>query len=379
MFDVPTSLKRAADQNNFQRVRFREADIPTSIENVTMLPFFGDMRSTFIMSSLLLRRVKEELRGSKYFVLASWPGYEGLFPYADEYWTVRDEALIEKLRKGTKGFENTSANYTLLHKGFNKFFYEVLDSTIIKPYYDHGIQQEFFDRFKRVKVSLPDVPSAASLGESFLTNIGKRSGFKVFVYPAREVYSWRRGHSEKIRVSESFWIALLERLVEGDITPVVYRDSFTHDMSPHMTNECVHIWDQSMFKVMGAMRATGCVLDLFSGISRIAIAARTPFLLVDERARYIGEKEYEIDDLCGQNLPREHIFGFTTILENGNKSDWNRNVFDGVVAKLHSFLPKLDRDTWPSTSASYEVVPYDNVRKYKVKRLGTKFIRTPRD
>lgn len=379
MFDVPTSLKRAADQNNFQRVRFREADIPTSIENVTMLPFFGDMRSTFIMSSLLLRRVKEELKGSKYFVLASWPGYESLFPYVDEYWTVKDEAAVSKLQKGINGFDNNSASYTLLQKGFNKWFYEVLEPSIVKPFYDGGIQQDFFDRFKRIKVSLPDVPSVASLGENFLSNFGQKSGFKVFIYPAKEVYSWRRGRSAKVRVSEDFWKALIEKLVEEKIVPVVYRDSFTHDLSPHMTNECVHVWDKSIFKVMGAMRATGCVLDIFSGVSRIAIAARTPFLLVDERARYIGEKEYEIDDLCADKLPREHIFGFTTILENGNRSDWNRNLFDGVVAKLHSFLPKLDRDAWPSTAASYEIVPYDQVRKYKVKRLGTKFIRTPRD
>lgn len=379
MFDVPESLKRAADQSNFQRVRFQEKNMPTSIENVTVLPFFGDLRSTFIMSSLLLRRVKEELRGSKYFILASWPGYEGLFPYVDEYWTTKDVASIEKLYQGADGFRNTSPLYTLLNKGFNKWFYEVLDPSIVKPYYDSGIQQEFFDRFNKIKVSLPDVPSAASLGENFLLNFGKMTGFKVFVYPVRFVYGWRRGKAEKIRTTEDFWLALLEKLVENDIVPVVYRDHSTFDLSPKMTNECIHIWDKSIFKVMGAMRASGCVLDMFSGISRLAIAAKTPFLLVDERARYMGEKEYEIDDLCAEGLPREHIFGFTTIIGSGNKSDWNRNLFDSVVAKLFSFLPKLDRDSWPSTSASYEIVTYDTVRKYKAKKLGTKFIKTPRD
>ena len=45
------------------------------------------------------------------------------------------------------------------------------------------------------------------------------------------------------------------------------------------------------------MRMTGCVLDVFSGISKLALAARTPFIYVDDRARYVSLKEVELDDI----------------------------------------------------------------------------------
>lgn len=375
MLDSTTVLRQAAEQNNLQRVRFREAEIPTSVEKITVLLFFGDLRSTCIMSSLLLRRIKEELKGSKYFILVSWPGLESMFPFVDEYWTIKDETAIEKLNQGTDGFNNTAAVYTLMRRGLNKWFYDVIEPDIALPYYNNGITEEFFNRFRHVKVQSVDVPSAASLGEEFLTVFGRHSGFKVFLYPSKYIYGWRRGKPEKVLVRQDFWRGLLEKLVQNNLTPVVWKGYFTYDMSGFLTNECINLSEKSMFKILGAIRATGCVLDMFSGVSKLALAAKTPFLAFDERARYFGQKDYEVDDLCGVNLPKEYIFGFSTIIEGGSKSDWDRNLFDNVVVKLNSILPKLDRDSWPSTASSYNIVPYENVRKHKVKRLGARFIR----
>ena len=79
MIDVNSFVKRAAEKSSFNRVRFQESNMPTNISNITVMPFFGDIRSTFILSSMLLHRYKEEKKGSKYFILCSWPGFESYF------------------------------------------------------------------------------------------------------------------------------------------------------------------------------------------------------------------------------------------------------------------------------------------------------------
>ena len=53
MLDVQNILKKAADKIGMSRVRFKERNIPTSIDNVVIFPFFGDHRSSFVLSSIL--------------------------------------------------------------------------------------------------------------------------------------------------------------------------------------------------------------------------------------------------------------------------------------------------------------------------------------
>ena len=137
--DTNSVLKKAADKTGLTRVRYRERNMPTSVEGVTVFPFFGDHRSSFVLSSVLLRRIKEEAKSSKYFVLVSWPGHEGLFPYVDEYWQVQDEGIMDRLTAGVDGFENSSAAMTLITRGLNQYFYDVMTSSDINSYYENGL------------------------------------------------------------------------------------------------------------------------------------------------------------------------------------------------------------------------------------------------
>ena len=95
MNSVVDFLKRTSERNGFNRDRFEERKIPTDFSNVCILPFFGDLRSTCILSSFLLHRYRQEVKSSRYFILASWPGFQGLFPYVDEYWSITDNAHIK--------------------------------------------------------------------------------------------------------------------------------------------------------------------------------------------------------------------------------------------------------------------------------------------
>lgn len=376
--DTNSVLKKAADKTGLTRVRYRERNMPTSVEGVTIFPFFGDHRSSFVLSSLLLRRIKEEAKSSKYFVLVSWPGHEGLFPYVDEYWQVQDEGVMERLSAGIDGFENSSAGMTLITRGLNQYFYDVMTNSDIVSYYDNGLTKNFFERFKHVKVSLPAVSSAASLGVEFARTLTQKES-KVFIYPSKETQSWRAGRVVSSKTPRQFWLSLLNRVSSAGFFPVVYADQFAHDLSSEFTKDCLHIKGLDLSKALSVMRSCGCVVDVFNGFSRYALAARTPFVCLDERMRFNGVKEYEINDLCGKDIPKEYIFGFGTLIQSGDESVWYSNLIDHLVVKLKGIYSEMNRDSWPAPVESNEIVPYDSVRKKKNKKLGSRFIRIQRD
>jgi hypothetical protein len=378
VFNVVEILKKSCEKLGLKRVVFNNNKVPTSIENVVIFPFFGDVRSSFILSSLLLRRIKEEAKASKYFILLSWPGYESLYPYVDEYWTIEEESVLEKLRFNINGFNNLSSYHTLLLRSLNEYFYEIYNSKDLLEFYDNGLKKEFFEKFKHVKVNLPTINSSAFLGVDFARHIANKD-LKVFVYPSVEINIWKMGKCEKIKSDKDFWVVLTKRLIAEGYYPVVYRDLFCHDISLDTHENCLHLWDGDLSKVMAAMRATGFVLDFFTGISRLAICSRTPFLMFDERNRFNNLKEYEIDDLCGKDLPKDYIFSFPTIISGEDKNSWKNNLLEAAVSKLAKIIPLLNRDLWPSTAASNKIVPYDFVRKNKIKKFGSRFIKINRE
>lgn len=369
-------LKKAAEKSGFKRVRYSESQIPTTIQNCVVFVFFGDMRSTAILSSLLLKRYKEEAKGSKYFILCSWPGYEGLFPWVDEYWEVKEDSNLRSLYNQAIEFENKSETVNGYHRVLNTFFEEVVDYSNIKDFYDRGLKQQFFDRFKNIKCYLPSVPSSAMLGNDFNRRLGQ-SPKPVLLYPCMYFQNWNNGKLEPLIVSKSFWVALVERLLVEGFQPVVYQNYYTHDLSTVFVDKCLYVNSPQISSVLSAMRASGVVLDLFSGISRLAIAARTPFLVCEERLKFNTLKEYEIDDLCGKQIPKSYFYVFPSISDEINQMHWNNSLFDGIIVKLNA-LANCDKNDLPSPVEVSGLVPYASVRQIKANKFGTRFIKIPK-
>lgn len=377
--DTSTIIKRAAEKGGFIRTRYEANNIPTSLEQICIMCLFPDLRGTFLASALLLKRFRQEIKGSKYFILVSWPNHEGFYPYVDEYWTLKEEGALQKLHDGIKGFQNTSAIYTLGQRHLNGFFEDNIDSDVLGLYYNRGLTTTFLERFSTIEVFLPTISSSVAVGPEFNRTMNRMSGFKVFIYPEKTLNTWVHNQEERVNIPKDFWIGLCERLVKEGYRPVVYRDLFAYDISTNLTDQCIHLKEQQSTKLLGVMRACGCVMDLFSGISRLAIAARCPFIVMDERARYVGLKEYEIDDLSADRLPKDYIFTFSTIIRSGDLRLWKVNVYDPLIARLNRFVGIIDPNTLPSTSEENRIVTYDQVRKRKIRRLGTRFIKLERN
>lgn len=376
--EVKEYLDLAAQRNGYVRQSYEDQKIPSAFDEVCVMPLFCDPRHTFIASSLLLKRYREQVKGSKYFILVSWPGNRTLFPYVDEFWSPDNPDLCRKLWSGTSGFGNKSEPYALALTSLYESFREVIKPEVMCEYHDNGIQQGFFDRFDNIKVWLPHIASANVVGKDFSREIANKAGYKVVVMPTTTVDSWKLGRVQQTPAPREFWVALVKHLKAEGFLPVVVRSFNTHDLSQDTHDDAVHLAEPDMAKLLAAIRTSGCLLDVFNGTSRLAIAARTPYLCCDERSRYFGTHDYEVDDLCGRGVPREYIYSFSSICQMPS-SYWDSSLFRHVTMKLSDFLPNLDRDRWPTSTETNQIVLYDSVRKLKRRKLGTKLLKIIRD
>lgn len=377
MNSVAEFLKRSADRNGFTRDRFDERKLPSDFTNVCILPFFGDYRTLMVSSAFLMHRFRSEIKGSKYFIIASWPGMQGLFPYVDEYWSFNDQAHIVSFYEEAVNFNNKSDLSTIYKRNLNEFFRDVISVDEFQNVYNHGFTNYFFDRFIDTKRFVPFVPSSAILGKDFNRDLTTKAGYKILIHPSVFYKQWNQGRPKNVRVNKDFWIELCKFLLANNCYPVVWQNSLSYDISPELEGQCLFLKENDIIRVLAAMRATGYVLDVFNNISRFALLARCPFLAVDERSRYQNLKEYEIDDLCSP-VYSNYIFTFSTLL-NGNVRSWNQDLFPSILKRLDKSIPTLDRDGWPTTAESMDVVKYKQfVRKITPKKLGAHFIKVPK-
>jgi len=363
-------IKRAAVRSGFRREFFMEKNVPTSLSNLMIVPFYGDIRSTFNLSSLLLRQYKEKNK-DLYVIMCSWPGFHDLFPYVDEYWTLEDESSAKTLALSANNLYNTSGLASEINRGLLEVS-NILSSNDLKAWHNEGFTRKYWEDFKEVKRYLPEIPSSSKLSPQFINEMERKPGKKVVVFPVTKMATWHLGQTVYMPVLKTFWEALIEMLLSEGYMPVVYQNWYTYDMSREFTDRCVYLVPRNVSDTLAAMRHVGLVLDIHSGVSRLAIAARTPFVAVDERLRFLESGDYEVDDLCCQT-PRKYIFSFSTMLMTGGPSEWKDSILDNILVTLKEFNP-TDSGNWGATHESYDSVSYDNVRERRAKRRGVTFI-----
>ena len=374
MSEVSEYLERGAKRAGFHREFYVEKNIPTLHSNIVVLPFFGDMRATCILSSFILKEFKKTLDG-KYLVLCSWPGYQHLFPYVDEYWTIQDSSVIKSLAIKADNFYNYSDLSVQIKKSLIEIF-DIITYEDIKPFYENGFGVKYRSEIGDPVRFLPQVPSSVKIGDQLKSEMSRKLGKKLVLYPTMKMRAWQNGKNHNIQVSDEFWIHLCERLLDRGIVPVIYQNHATHDLSRHFADRCIYVVTNNVSELMAAISYVGCALDVFNGFSRLAMIARTPFICVDERARYVAQKDYEIDDLCCE-IPKEYIFAFSTMLLSGSTKDWDSSFIDNILVRLESFMPQIEgKSDWLSLNEQYDPVSYERVREHKSKRMGVTFIRS---
>ena len=222
------------------------------------------------------------------------------------------------------------------------------------------------------------VPSSAVLGKDFLRVINQSSGYKIFIHPAIYIDSWKNGRCEKISVNKEFYVELIKFLRENNFFPVVWNYNLSYNLTEDFKNgeDCLFLNEYDIFKVLSAIRTTGCVLDVFNGISRLAKVARVPSLVMEERSKYFYTKEYELDDFTRNNkTPNLFVYTFMSSLVSGSKSYWKNEIFLYIKNNLLNLVPYSDRESWPTTEEIEINANVSQIREPKNKRLGTRFVK----
>lgn len=376
MSDVSAYVKRAAERTKFKREFFIEKNLPTVTSNIVAVSFYADLSSCLVMSSFILRQYKD-LHRDKYVILCSWPGWQGLFPYVDEYWSLEDESITNTLAMDTNNFYNGTKLFTEISRSLLECL-NVLTHRDFKKYYNFGFTEDYWNDFGELKRYLPEVPSESLIADGFRQQLASKSGQKVILYPVKKIRVWQNGKLQYLQVSQDFWFALTKRLLEEGYSPVVWQDWHTYDLSREFVDSCVYLVPRSISDVLAAMRYVGVVLDIYSGVSRVAIAARTPFIAVDERLRFVDSKDYALDDLSCDGLPRQYIFSNATMLLAAGPKEWTISIIDNIVARLEKFMPET-KNIECSTTESYKTISYELVRELNARRMGVHFISSSKD
>lgn len=365
--NISSFLARSCRECGFEREKFIDKRVPEDFNKIVVFVFFGDLRSLSILSLLLFKPFRDNILKDKYVIVCSYPGMGCFFPNADEYWSVSDGLVIGDLMNHASGFGNTDKKIMSFNVELRRRFYNVLTDEDLQFYYKNGLTTGFFDRFKKIERYFPAIPHWR--GNEFQLALLKQDKKGIFIYPNMQGKCWDRGKEVSLSFPKDFWIKLTERLLENKYLPIVYQNQVSYDISPYFGEKCFYCSDRNFLSVLGAMRSAGCVLDVFSGISRMSIVARCPFLALDERQRYVRSKEFEINDLCiaGMYLYR-YIISFPTVIGSGNHVE----LIDQIMNAVTKFVSKTDL---PPASESYDEVLYDNVREFKAKKLGANFIR----
>ena len=372
MNDIAAFIERSADKLGYKREYFVEKNIPTQASNITVIPFYGDVRSMFILSCFVLNQIKKQ-DPRNYIILCSWAGYQKMFPYVDEYWSIKDKSSVRALAENADNFYNASEVGTSLSRSLIQHFNNVYTYDDLQRYYKNGFQNAYMQDFGGIRRYMPELPGS-NVYDRFEQELAAKEGQKILVYPTKKIRSWQKGVSKRLGVQKEFWQHVIQSFIDEGYVPVVYQNYFTYDMSTDFADKCLYLVNEDIIYVLGAMRRIGCVLDMHSGISRLAIAARCPFVCLDERMRFIQEKDYEIDDLCCEKTPKRYVFSLGGLLLHGTPKEWDASFLDNFVKHTKDFTLTLNRDDWMSSKEVDEEVSYDIVRQRVAKRMGVRFI-----
>lgn len=373
---VSDFLKITSKKLNFSREKYVEKNIPNNFDQITVLFNLGDLRNTLSLSSMVLPKFRKETKALRYFIVFSYPGFSSLFPYADEYWSFDPENFF-KIYNNSCGLDNSINLKTIYLRHLNENFREVIKAESFNDIYDHFFIKRYWEKNKNIRIILPQVINSLASNDSFVEQYSKINiNKKVFIFPNKTMQIIRKGKLIYEEIKYEFWVNLIKKLLENDVGIFCVKHPLTYDMSAEFTeNKNILFFNEiDINQIMALMRMAGCVFDFFSGISRLAIMSRTPYILADERIRYFNYKEYEFEDVVGESLHGERFFIFADLM------NANNDLYNNIASNIINKIDKIKKNSKGMLNSEYidKLSNYQNVRYYQSKKMGLKFLKFPK-
>jgi len=374
---VSDFLKITSNKLNFVREKYVEKNIPTNFDQICVFFNLGDLRSTIALSSMLLPRFRKETKSLRYFIVFGYAGLSALYPYADEYWSFNPDNFA-KVYNSSSNYDNNSELNNIYLRHLNENFREVIKSDIFLDVYHNFFLNKFWEKNKNIRIVLPQVMNNLANDDIVVSRFnGLKNKRKLFIFPNKTMQVIRKGNLVHQEIKQEFWVNLVQRLLQNNVDLVCVKHHLTHDISSNFTdnNNILFFNEKDVNKIMSLMRMTGITLDFLSGISRLSNIARVPFILVDERIRYFNNREYEFEDVVGNEvLDRERFFIFADLININN--DLYTNIAGNIISKIDKIL-NINNGVLYS-EYSDKLSNYQNVRYHQSKKMGLKFLKFPK-
>lgn len=351
-------LKRESDKLGYSREYFLEKNVPDNPSDIIVVAFYGELRSLFWFSSVIFNKLVEENVG-KYIILCSWPGMKGLFPNVNEYWSIKDQSQVQKIGN-TAGFFNNTSDFVISE--YRNLIYR----------FEHVYKTDDFNvpELTHLKLHLPQIPSVAKVNQYIRNQLQRNS---IVIFPNKNAYVWENKELKPIALSKNFWDKVVHKLLGLGYKPVIWQNVLSHDLSPEFAEKCTYLNNMAIEDVMSVMHEVGLVLDMFSGVSKIALQSRTSFISVDERERYIDQQDALVEDNWMHQLQKLYVFSFAKLSTSGNLEDWCNSFLDAALVKLEYFKTNLDKRVdcvLNQMCDSIDCIP----KKKEYKKMGLHFI-----
>ena len=374
---VSDFLKITSNKLNFVREKYVEKNIPNNFDQICIFFNIGDLRSTISLSSMLLPRFRKETKSLRYFIVFGYPGFSALYPYADEYWSF-DPDNFAKVYNSSSNHDNNSEFKNIYLRHLNENFREVIKADIFLEVYNNFFLNKFWEKNKNIRIILPQVINNLANDDAVTTRFNElKNKRRLFIFPNKTMQIIRKGNLVHQEIKQEFWVKLAERLLQNNIDLICVKHYLTHDISSSFTdnNNILFFNEKDINKIMSLMRMAGITLDFFSGISRMSNIARVPFILVDERIRYFNHREYEFEDVIGNEvLDNERFFIFADLININN--DLYNNIAGNIISKIDKIL-NINNGVLYS-EYSDKLSSYQNVRYHQSKKMGLKFLKFPK-
>lgn len=374
---VSDFLKITSNKLNFVREKYTEKNIPNNFDQITVFFNLGDLRSTFSLASMLLPRFRKETKSLRYFIVFGYPGFSSLYPYADEYWSFNIDNF-SKIYNCSSGINNISELKNIYLRHLNENFREVIKADVFLDVYDNFFLGKYWEKNKNIRIILPQVMNYLANDDSIVAMFNSlKNKRKLFVFPNKHMQVIRKGNLVYQEIKQEFWVNLIDRLLQNNVDLVCVKHPLTHDFSASFIDNknILFFNEKDINKIMSLMRLTGISLDFFSGISRLSNIARVPFILVDERMRYFNYREYEFEDVIGNEvLDRERFFIFADLMNANN--DLYNNIAGNIISKIDKILNNNNGVLY--SEYADKLSNYQNVRYYQSKKMGLNFLKFPK-
>lgn len=367
--DIKEIIETAAQRGSFIREKFDSRNLPDSMQKIIVLPVFSEISHLMVFANLILPSIRNDINfKDKYIIIVTWKGFAKFLPQADEVWSIKSTDNIDRFYEKVDGMMNKSEALSVVHRSLNEYFRNVVEPIRFANWFQNGFNRQNINR-DVIQIFKQSIPNINYLNQNVVKNINDLGENKAFIIPFKYIKRWHLGKVVLHKLSPVFYQNVIDGLIAKNCKCVVLKNYLSFDLSKnYLDNKNVFsIQEDDWFLVMAYMLATKMYVDLFSGISSLAMYCGCRSISIVERNFHTVSNSLELESCMTNNNTDVKLFSFFDL----NSNLINKKLF--FIDKLFSEIVNTDFSKYIENHNSYSI----NLRSgldEKIKKFHPKFI-----